>query len=309
MVIVAGLYAVVVWLVFFRLKLLPWGWFTGTVTVLIGILGCAVFVGFLSYLAPTGRVAVVSHVVEITPNVSGQITEISVQPNQPVKSGTVLFKIDPTPYDAQVRSIEAQLKLQEQRLSQMKQLQSSGTGRAFDVEQRQAEVDQLQAQLDKAKYDLDQTTIRAPADGFVTSLALNKGDRATSSKSVMSFVLSDGIRLVGIFSQNGFQTIKPGAKVQFALSSNPGHLYSSTIGDIVGGVGEGQITASGVLTRITSLPMTAEYPALINRPKEIDSFVLRPGMSGTATVFAPNSKPLDTIGWLLLYGRALALYL
>jgi hypothetical protein len=32
-------------------------------------------------------------------------------------------------------------------------------------------------------------------------------------------------------------------------------------------------------------------------------------MSGTATVYAPNSAPLDTIGWILLYGRALTLYL
>jgi len=97
--------------------------------------------------------------------------------------------------------------------------------------------------------------------------------------------------------------------VQFALSSNPGQLYSSTIGDIVSGVGEGQITSSGMLARITSLHMTTEYPALINRPEDIDPATLRPGMSGTATVYAPNSKPLDTIGWLLLYGRALALYL
>jgi hypothetical protein len=75
MVIVAGLYAVIVWLVFFRLKWLRWGWLTGTVTVLVGVIGCVVFVGFLSYLAPTGRVVVVGHVVEVTPNVSGQITE------------------------------------------------------------------------------------------------------------------------------------------------------------------------------------------------------------------------------------------
>jgi hypothetical protein len=55
--------------------------------------------------------------------------------------------------------------------------------------------------------------------------------------------------------------------------------------------------------------MTAEYPALIARPKDIALSALRPGMSGTATVYAPNSSPLDKIGWLLLYGRALALYL
>lgn len=232
MVIIAALYAVVVWLTFFRLKPLPSGWLTGTVTVVIGLLVCAVFVALLGNLAPIGRVMVIGRVVEVTPNVSGQIKEISAQPNQLVKAGTVLFKIDPTPYDAQVRAIEAQVKFQDLRLGQMKQLQSGGSGRAFDVEQRQAEVDQLRAQLDKAKYDLDKTTIRAPGDGYVSSLTLSAGDRATPSKSVMSFILSDGIQLVGFFSQNGFQTIKSGAKVQFALTNKPGHLYDSTIGDI-----------------------------------------------------------------------------
>ena len=309
MVIVAALYAILVWLIFFKLRWLRWGWGTGTVTVILGMLLCAVFVGLLSYLAPTGRVAVISRVVEVTPNVSGQITEISVSANQLVKADTVLFKIDPTPYEAQVRTIGAQLKFQELRLSQMQQLQASSSGRAFDVEQRQAEVDQLQAQLDKAQYDVDQTTIRAPADGYVSTLTLNKGDRATPSKSVMSFILADATRLIGIFSQNGFQTIKPGARVQFALLNNPGHLYNSLVAEIVTGVGEGQIASTGTLARVTSLPMTTEYPAVIERPKGIEPTALRPGMSGTATVYAPNSAPLDTIGWLLLYGRAFALYL
>jgi RND family efflux transporter MFP subunit len=309
MLIVAFLYAILVWLFFFKLRWLRWGWGSGTFTVILGALLCAVFVGFLSYLAPTGRVTVISRVVEVTPNVSGQITEISVPPNQLVKANAVLFKIDPEPYEAQARTIEAQLKFQELRLSQMQQLQASSSGRAFDVEQRQAEVDQLRAQMDKAQYDLDQTTIRAPADGYVSTLTLNKGDRATPSKAVMSFVLADATRLVGIFSQNGFQTIKLGARVQFALSNNPGHLYGSTIEEIAAGVGEGQIASSGTLARVTSLPMTTEYAVVISRPTDIDDSALRPGMSGTATAYAPNSAPLDTIGWLLLYGRALTLYL
>ena len=74
----------------------------------------------------------------------------------------MLFRIDPTPYEAQVRIIEAQLGFQELRLSQMKDLQASSSGRAFDVQERQSEVDQLKAQLDKAKYDLAQTTVVAP---------------------------------------------------------------------------------------------------------------------------------------------------
>ena len=232
-----------------------------------------------------------------------------MQAHRPVKADAVLFKIDPVPYETQVRSLDAQLQFQELRLTQMQQLQGTGAGRTFDVEQRRAEVEQLRAQRDKAKYELDQTTIRAPSDGYVSILALNKGDRATSAKSVMSFVIAKEIQLIGIFSQNGLQTIKPGAQVQFALSNNPGHLYSSTIGEIVGAVGEGQIAASGALARVSALPMTAEYPVLINIPKGIEASTLRPGISGTATVYAPNSKPLDLIGWVLLYGRALALYL
>jgi RND family efflux transporter MFP subunit len=310
MVIIAVLYAVLVWLIFFQLKWLRWGWTSGALTVFIGLVVCGTFVGFLNALAPAGRVVVLGKVVEVTPNVSGEITEIPVEPNQLVKAGTILFKIDPTPYAAQARTIEAQLKFQQLRLSQMTQLQSSGSGRAADVEQRQAEVDQLQGQLDKAKYDLDQTTIRAPSDGYVSGLTLNKGDRATSSKSVMSFIVSDGIQLVGIFSQNGFQTVKPSAQVQFALSQRPLLLYNSTISEaVVSGVGEGQLTTSGTLTRITSTRMTDEYPAMILIPKDIDRSALRPGMSGTATVYAPNSTPFDIFGWLLLYMRALMLYL
>jgi hypothetical protein len=74
------------------------------------------------------------------------------------------------------------------------------------------------AHLDKAQYDLDQTMMRAPRDGYVRALTLNKGD-GNPSKSVMSFILADATPLVGIFSQNGFQTIKPGARIQFALST------------------------------------------------------------------------------------------
>ena len=64
----------------------------------------------------------------------------------------------------------------------MTQLQRHDTGRAFDVEQRQAEVDQLKAQIDGAKWNLDKTVVRAPADGYVTNLALRKGARVSTCR-------------------------------------------------------------------------------------------------------------------------------
>jgi multidrug resistance efflux pump len=100
--------------------------------------------------APQGDALVARHSVAIVPDVAGEVLEVPVEPNKPLKAGDVLFRIDPVPFEAQVRALAAQLKFQALRLEQMEKLQVSGSGRAFDVEQRQAEVDQLRAQLDGA---------------------------------------------------------------------------------------------------------------------------------------------------------------
>src|SRR5215470_13705719 len=88
--------------------------------------------------APQGPALVVRNSVPIVPNVAGQVTEVRVQANKPLRAGDVLFKIDPVPYQAQVDTVGAQLKFEELRLAQMTQLQTSDSGRAFDVQQRQA---------------------------------------------------------------------------------------------------------------------------------------------------------------------------
>ena len=105
------------------------------------------------------------------------------------------------------------------------------------------------------------------------------------------------------------QTIRPGAAVQFALADNPLQMYRSTVGDIVRGVGEGQVAASGTLARVTALPVTTEYPVAIAMPSDLDPAKLRLGIAGTATVFAPHSAPFDFFGTILLWTRAAAMYL
>ena len=65
------------------------------------------------------------------------------------------------PYEAQVRALAAQLKFQETRLAQKEELQKTGSGRAFDVEQRQAEVQELKAKLDGAQWNLDKSCASA----------------------------------------------------------------------------------------------------------------------------------------------------
>src|ERR1700693_6226458 len=127
--------------------------------------------------APQGSTVVVRNSVAIVPDVAGEVIDVPVAANVPLKTGDILFRIDPVPYEAQVMAIEAQLKLSATRLAQMTQLFERDSGRGFDGEQRQSEGDQHKAQLESAKWNLDKTTVRAPADGYATNVALRKGAR------------------------------------------------------------------------------------------------------------------------------------
>jgi multidrug resistance efflux pump len=70
------------------------GWLSRTVAALVGVLILATFLAlfnYLTYLAASDRVTVTGRVVEVTPNVTGQIVAIPVEPNLPVKTNDVLF--------------------------------------------------------------------------------------------------------------------------------------------------------------------------------------------------------------------------
>jgi multidrug resistance efflux pump len=313
MVIILCLYLVALWLVFSKLKLVRWGWASGTVAVLVGAFILAVFLALFNYLTPSGKVTVAGRVVEVIPNVTGQIIAIPVKTNVPVKSGDVLFQIDPAPFQykvaqlkaslagakqqaeilksnyeqatANVIGLTAQVAFNTKRNADIQKLAAEGANTEFQAQDRQNQyettlaqfnvakaaqqsakltmdseiggvnttVAQTQAQLDNASWELSQTTVRAPADGYVTVLALSVGDRALQASAVMSFIVENEITIIGIFSQNGFQTIKIGAPVDIVFDNDPGRIHHAKITAIAKGVGQGQIATSGMIARTNAI--------------------------------------------------------
>ncbi|MGK7059193.1 HlyD family secretion protein [Bradyrhizobium sp. 1050_B9_N1_2] len=137
MLIILTVYLILVWLVFFRFKLVRRGWASGTVAGLFGAFILAVFLAMFNYLTPSGSFVVISRVMEVTPNVSGEVIDIPVKPNEPVKAGAVLLRIDPAPFQYKVDQLEASLA---QARQQVKQLTAS-------YEQATANVEGLSKQL------------------------------------------------------------------------------------------------------------------------------------------------------------------
>src|SRR6266496_710256 len=253
MIIILCLYLVALWAVFSKFKLVRWGWLSGTISLLIGGFILATFLALFNYLTPSGRVTVTGRVVEVTPNVTGQIIAIPVKTNVLVKVNDVLFQIDPAPFQYKVSQLQAslaaakqqteilksnyeqatanvsglttQVAFNKQRNADIQKLAEEGANTQFQAQDNQNQyetalaqlnaakaaqqsaklamdseiggvnttVAQLQAQLENATWELSQTTIRAPADGYVTLVASTVGDRALQARSVMSFIVENEI--------------------------------------------------------------------------------------------------------------------
>src|SRR6187401_2104156 len=108
--ILLAIYALLVWLIFIKFKLLPWTtpWKIGV--AIFPVVALAIVILLLNIFAPTTTdVRVIKYVDPIVSEVRGHVVEVPVENNRPVKKGDVLFKIDPVPYEAAVRSLEADL--------------------------------------------------------------------------------------------------------------------------------------------------------------------------------------------------------
>ena len=256
--------------------------------------------------APQGSALVVRNAVSIIPNVAGEVIDVPVEGNAALKTGDVLFRIDPVPYEAQVRAIEAQLKLSATRLAQMTQLFERDSGRGFDVEQRQSEVDQLKAQLEGAKWNLDKTVVRAPADGYATNVALRKGARVASSP-VMAFI-DTSETLIGVeISQNDARYIVPGQPVELTFKLMPGMVYSGKVETVLQAISTGQTQASGLAVT----PKAVESAPFVVRVKLDDQELskrLPAGSTGTAAIFTEAVKPTHIIRKVLLRQIAILNY-
>jgi RND family efflux transporter MFP subunit len=256
--------------------------------------------------APQGSALVVRNAVSIIPNVAGEVIDVPVEGNAALKAGDVLFRIDPVPFEAQVNALEAQLKFQDLRLSQMTQLLERDAGRAFDVQQRQSEVDQLKAQLEGAKWNLDKTIVRAPGDGYVTNVALRKGARVANSP-VMAFIDTSETMIGVEIAQNGARYIAPGQPVELTFKFRPGAVYTGKVESILQAISTGQTQISGLAVTPKEIE-SAPFVVRVRLDDENFGKLLPAGSTGTAAIFTEAVKATHVIRKVLLRQLAILNY-
>lgn len=202
----------------------------------------------------------------IVPNVTGQVIEVPVKGNELLNKGDVLFKLDPVPFQNKLNSLKARVKAAQSELKRAEQLFKVKAGSKRDLDLAAASLDDQQAQLQQARYNLNQTTVRAPAKGYVTQVILRPGMRAANLplRPVMVFVSAEGNYLIGWFRQNSLLRLEVGNEAEVAFDGIPGTVFTGEVELVLPALAEGQVQASGNLINPNVAPRPGRIPVLIN---------------------------------------------
>lgn len=145
------------------------------------------------FIDAVGKI-VAREVVSIQAQVSGQIQQIHFRDGAEVKTGDLLFTIDPRPYRAQLNQAEANLAQAEAALSLARssftRVEGVSDPRAvsrqdYDTKKNavaaaEAIVTQNRAAVESARLNLDYSTIRAPINGRAGQRAVDVGNVVTA---------------------------------------------------------------------------------------------------------------------------------
>jgi membrane fusion protein, multidrug efflux system len=154
----------------------------------------------------TGRIEAIA-AVDIRPRVSGYITKMPFVEGAAVKTGELLFQIDPRPYQAQVDQAKATLAMKKATLKlaiadngRAKILGAKGIGAITvqDLEsyqaredQARAEVEAAQASLESAEINLAFCQITAPISGRVSRYYLTIGNLVNADSTLLTTIVSE----------------------------------------------------------------------------------------------------------------------
>ncbi len=301
MLIVLSIYFLIVWLIFFKLKLLPWNGLWKTLVYSIAVAVALVVVGALQFYTPGSKVAVVqTDTQKIFPLVGGQVESVEVSGTQAVAAGELLFTLDARPFQYRVNQTGAALELARIRLRDSTTLVKKGAAPRASLDLYTAELDQAQALYDSAAYNLENTRITAPADGVVSLVSLHEGEVVASMTAVMNFFHTSDLRIASAFKQNGLWNLTPGMSASVVFPAAPGEVYEAEIVAIPAVSVQGQFTVQDMSSPLDAImESTSMYPVLISFPEDAPEHLRRPGTEASVTVFTDEDNPINILAKVL----------
>jgi HlyD family secretion protein len=162
----------------------------------------------------------------------------------PVDEGTILAKIDDTPYKnrveqqtAAVKRATAELILAESKVQDKKNDAAARSIAIASLTAAKAALAETEAALKQAKDDLSRTVIRSPIKGVVIDRRVNVGQNVTNAGPNVSslFLIAKDIKKMQVWAsvrEADIAKIQKGAEVRFTVDAFPQKTYKGTVSQI-----------------------------------------------------------------------------
>ncbi|MBM3881027.1 MAG: efflux RND transporter periplasmic adaptor subunit [Verrucomicrobia bacterium] len=230
--------------------------------------------------------------VEVGSQISGTITNITVDFNARVRVGDIVAQIDSATYErallqaeADLANAKASLRLAELNFNRAKELFGNKLISQSDFDQTDASLAQAEAlvkmrsaNVERARVDLSRATIYAPMDGVVISRKVEVGQTVAASMNTPTlFVIANDLAKMQIeaaVSEADVGGLEEGQTVQFTVDAFPSRSFQGKVQQ----VRYAPTTNQNVVTYTTVV-------AVENRDLK-----LRPGMTANARFITAERK-------------------
>jgi RND family efflux transporter MFP subunit len=195
---------------------------TAVTVAVAGVVGWQLWIYYMQ--APwtrDGRVR--ADVVQVAADVSGLVTDVLVHDNEPVKTGQVLFRIDPVRFQIALQQAEAnvagKLAAAEEAgretnrfrsLSNLEVSQEQQQQRSALATEAEAAYKLAVAERDLAQLNLTRSEVKAPVNGLVTNFDMRPGNYVDAGHGLFALVDSDSFYVDGYFEETKLDRIAVG---------------------------------------------------------------------------------------------------
>lgn len=162
----------------------------------------------------TGRL-VPDEEVNLSFEASGKITDIFFTEGMPVKRGELLAKVNDSQLQAQLKRLEAQVPLAEDRVFRQDALLKRDAVSKEAYEQVKTELATLNADIENIKANIDMTELRAPFDGVIGLRQVSAGAYASPTTVVAKLTKVTPLKVEFSVPERYAREIKKGTNLDF----------------------------------------------------------------------------------------------
>lgn len=246
-----------------------------------------------------------AHVVQVTPRVTGAITQLNIQDNAQVNKGDVLFIVDQKPYKVALLKAKAAKEQAEALLTKAQnellrgvalEQRSPGAVPTLTLNNYETAVDTAKANLSVAEasvedalLNLSYTEVKAPANGFVTNLRHHVGAQVVANNPVVALIDSDSFWIEGFFKETDISDVDVNKTAKVTLLSDQNRVLEGHVESVGYGISKADgSTGYSLLPTVNPnfqwIRLAQRIPVKVKLTVVPDDVQLRVGMTASVQI-------------------------